>query len=344
MRKYVVVGILAVLSVIIVIILVQTSRDLGFKIVFRSALDAPADDPDFQENPQRYFELYIMNAEGSDIQRITDNLHWEAQPDVSPDGKKILCSIHYSPGGVRETDPGWDIAAMDIGGGNLRRLTNNDYLDFGAHWNHDGTKIVYVSDSAHRNAEAIENGVFLRYDIYVMNADGSGRTQLTFAEPGDVNADPSFSFTESEKILYIHSERFSGDFDLYMMDIDGQNKRLILEHSDELQAINDPMFSPDDETIIFEAKTREDDNGNPIYNIFTVDTAGGDLTRITEDDGECDVLPQFSPDGKQISYYTYVFAGDGNTHRVRVAEPDGSNEKVISTYPWEGDPTWVPAG
>ena len=334
---------MVILLAISVITLVRRPQEPSLKIVFRSARDAPTDDPDFRANPQRYFELYIMNADGSDIQRITDNLYSEEQPDVSPDGKKILCSIHYSAGRVKGTDPGWEIAVMDIDGTNLNRLTDNEHLDFGAHWNHDGTKIVYVSDSGQRTAEDMEKGVLPCYDIYTMNADGSEKTQLTFAEPGDVNADPSFSFTESEKILYIHSEGLSGNFDLYMMDADGQNKRLILEHNDELLAINDPMFSPDGETIIFEAKIREDENGNPIYNIFTVNTTGGDLTRITTDDGESDVLPQFSRDGNRISYYTYVFEDDGNTHRIRVASSDGSKESVISSYPWESDPTWVPA-
>jgi len=262
LRKLTIVGIAGILSVVLIVILAMTPQRPAFKIVFRSARDAPADDPDFQANPRRYFELYIMNADGSDVQRITDNLYWESQPDVSPDGTKILCSIHYSPGRVRETDPGWEIAVMDIDGRNLQRLTDNDYLDFGAHWNHDGTKIVYVSDSARRTAEDIENGFLPQYDIYTMNADGSGKTQLTHAELGEVNADPSFSFTEPEKILYIHSEGFSGNFDVYMMDADGENKRLILEHNDNLLAINDPMFSPDGKTIIFEAKVGQDANGN----------------------------------------------------------------------------------
>jgi hypothetical protein len=38
----------------------------------------------------------------------------------------------------------------------------------------------------------------------------------------------------------------------------------------------------------------------------------------------------------------YVFENDGNTHRIRVANADGSEEKVISTYSWESDPSWIP--
>jgi Tol biopolymer transport system component len=200
-----------------------------------------------------------------------------------------------------------------------------------------------VSDSAHRSRVDVENQVPPRYDIYTMNADGSDKTQLTFAEPGDVNADPSFSFNAPSRIPYIHSEGYSGAFDLYMMDSDGGNKALLRSHDDQLLAINDPMFSPDDARIVFEAKVRESAEGNPIYNIFTVGPSGGDLTRITADDGESDVIPQYSPDGGWIAYYTYVWEGDGNTHRIRVVGSDGANERTLSTYPWESDPSWYTA-
>ncbi len=310
--------------------------------MFRSAMDAPRDSVDFQINPQKYFELYSMSLDGSNIVRITDNSFFEVQPEVSPDGKRILCSIHYSPGRVKEIDSGWEIAVMNIDGTDHERLTNNVYLDFGAHWNHDGSKIVYVSDSAHRTNEDIQNNILPQLDIYVMNADGTDRRQLTEGRVGDVYADPSFSITDTDKILFIHSRGLTGNFDLYVMDVDGDNKNLILQHSDDLLAINDPMFSPNDEFIIFEVKVREDQHGNRLYNIFTVNLDGSELKRITEDDAESDILPHISPDGKRICYYTYVFGDDGNTHRIRIANVDGSEEEIISIYPWESDPSWLP--
>jgi Tol biopolymer transport system component len=229
---------------------------------------------------------------------------------------------------------------MDSDGLDLTKLTENGYLDFGAHWNHDGTKIVYVSDSAHRTSEDIENAL-PQYDIYVMNADGSEKTRLTFSGPGDVNADPSFSFTEPSKILYVYSEGLSGNFDLYMMDADGSDKKLVLRHTDEILAINDPMFSPDGRRIIFEAKIRMAEYKNPIYNLFSIDCDGNDLKRITEDDGESDILPKFSPDGTWICYFTYTW-NNGHETSIRIADPDGNNEIVISDFPWEEHPSWVP--
>jgi Tol biopolymer transport system component len=319
---------------------IQSAAAPQHRIIFRSAIDAPKEDPDFIENPQRYFELYSMNPDGSDIQRVTNNLYYENQPDVSPDGKTIVCSVHLNAGKVQGTDPGWEIALIDIGNGNLTLLTDNDYLDYGAHWNHDGSKIVYVSDSAKRTASDIAKNVHLRYDIYVMNPDGTGKTQITFAEPGEVNADPSFSSRTPSKILYVHSEGYSGAFDMYIMDADGGNRRMILGHGDTIQAINDPMFNKDDTEIVFGGKIRESPEGNPIFNIFTIKPDGDDLRHITHDDGESDVIPQFSPDDSMIAYYTYVWEINGNTHRIRVINSDGSQERTLSKYPWESDPSW----
>jgi len=320
-------------------VIAAPSGDATYRIIFRSAMDAPSDDPDFQENPQRYFELYTMNSDGSDIRRVTHNTYYENQPDVSPDGKTVVCSVHLNASRASGTDPGWEIALIDMETGEMTLLTDNDYLDYGAHWNHDGSKIVYVSDSAHRTTADVDQ-VLPQYDIYTMNADGTGVVQLTHAEPGDVNADPSFSNTAPSRILYIHSSGLSGNFDMYRMNSDGTDSTLMLAHSDEILAINDPMFSPDDSMIVFGAKIRVSEEGNPIYNVYALNPADGELTHVTHDDGESDVIPQYSPDGAMIAYYTYVWTGEGNTHRIRVTDLDTMEETVLSKYPWESGPSW----
>ena len=49
----------------------ETPEDADVRIIFRSAMHASMGDPDFQANPQRHFEQYTMNVDGSNIQRIT---------------------------------------------------------------------------------------------------------------------------------------------------------------------------------------------------------------------------------------------------------------------------------
>jgi len=324
------------------------------RIIFESLRDAPLspgdpDHRDFLDNMHKYLELYTMNIDGSDIQRLTNNKYYESQADISPDGTKIVYSIHHSPEGIMDgIEPGWEIAIMDIDGKNITNLTNNTWMDTGTHWNHDGTKIVYLSDTAHRTLEDIENYVPIQLDVYTMNADGNDVTQLTFAEPGEIYSDPSFSFAAPSKILYIHDDDGATpqNYDLYMMDADGNNKELILRHDDQdlqAMAINDPMFSPDGNTIIFEAKMGEDEWGHEIYHIFTIDAYGENLTKITQGDEVSEGLQQFSPDGTKMTFDRVIWnnATDG-IRKIWLANADGSEEKCLSSFRYEGCASWFP--
>jgi len=306
----------------------------SLRIIFESGRNVPNN----AKYPQKYIELYTMNPDGSNVKRITNNLYWEHKPQVSPDGQKILLTIHFSPENVSETDPSWEIATMNMDGTNLTKLTDNNYLDTDARWNSDGTKIVYVSDSNHRTRDDLKNGLLPQYDIYLMNPDGTGKTRLTFGEPGEVNADPCFS--SEGNIYYVHSEGYSNAFDLWRMHEDGSEKSLVFAHSDLIKAINDPFFSYTCNRIIFEGKISEG-SGRQMYNLFTVDSTGTNLTRITYNDGESDIWPSFSPDGTYIVYFTYEWDADGgHTQKIRVSKSDGSGEREISTFPWESFPSW----
>lgn len=326
------------------------------RIIFESLRDAPLspDDPDYQDfldNIHKYQELYTMNIDGSDIQRLTNNKYYESQADISPDGTKIVCSIHYLPEGIMTgIEPGWEIAIMDIDGKNITNLTNNIWMDTGAHWNHDGTKIVYLSDTAHRTIEDVipENYTQIQLDVYTMDVDGSNVTQLTFAEPGEIYSDPSFSFKTPSKILYIYDSDGEPpqNYELYMMDADGNNKELILKHDHHnLQAIaiNDPMFSPDGNTIIFEAEMGKDEWNHVLYHMFTVDVSGENLVKITKDGEVSEGMVQFSPNGTMITFDRVIWnsATDG-IRKIWLANADGSEEKCLSSFRYEGCASWFP--
>lgn len=100
------------------------------------------------------------------------------------------------------------------------------------------------------------------------------------------------------------------------------------------------MYNLEDKMIVFGAKIRVSEEGDPIYNKYTLSPTNGELTPITHDDGESDVIPQYSPDGTMIAYYTYIWTTDGNTHRIRVTDLNTNEETVLSKYPWESGPSW----
>ena len=111
------------------------------------------------------FEIYVMNADGSNQVNLTPDSTWEnLNHDGSPDGTRITWE-RWERGETRT--PG-DVWVMDADGSNKINLTNTpDILDRHPDWSPDGSKIAFVS---HRHDNR---------DIYVMDADGSNEIRLT---------------------------------------------------------------------------------------------------------------------------------------------------------------------
>ena len=114
------------------------------------------------EDTDKRFREYIMNADGSDIQRFLPDqpLLESAAPNWSPDGKKFVLSAFVSPA--------IHIFVMDADGSNVQQLTQGSSDDSTSPtWSPDGTQIVYVSLRGSQ------------HNIYVMNSDGTNVHQLT---------------------------------------------------------------------------------------------------------------------------------------------------------------------
>jgi WD40-like Beta Propeller Repeat/HYR domain len=120
------------------------------------------------------FEIYVINADGSGVKRLTNNPASvdDGEPSWSPDGTKMAFVSSREDGGP-------EIYVMNADGSNPTRLTNSPGWDAPSSWSPDGTKIAFVS---HRN-----NGLG---EIYVMNAeDGSEQTNISKNPANDIHPD-----------------------------------------------------------------------------------------------------------------------------------------------------------
>jgi TolB protein len=120
-------------------------------------------------------EIYVINADGTGTPtRLTENTYEERAPAWSPNGSQIVFSCRTGGGTtvfhicVRNADAP---AAQPP-----QQLTSDSYGDLTATWSPDGSKILY-----HRNKPATAGGP----QLWVMNADGTDQTQVTF--PPGVN-------------------------------------------------------------------------------------------------------------------------------------------------------------
>jgi Tol biopolymer transport system component len=130
----------------------------GRKIVFTSYL------PDLTTTLTPA-EIYMMNADGSDQEQLTNDGIEKRGPAYSPNGRHILFACRMGPIGANGLAT-FEICVMEaVANGAITRLTVNGVNDLTPNWSPDGLAIV-----SHR-APANQ--------LWVMNADGSGQTQLT---------------------------------------------------------------------------------------------------------------------------------------------------------------------
>lgn len=203
-------------------------------------------------------DIYIMNADGSNVRQLTNDPNFETSPSFSLDAKKIIFS--------RMINGQMQIFTMNADGSNVKQLTDSSggtQTDAGflsgneePVFSPDGTKILFDSNRTGKS------------QIYTMNTDGSNQKQLTVSNGNDRY--PVWS--PDGKMIAFASDK-DGDFEVYTMKADGTAVTQLTFNKNFPDA--DPGWSPDGKSIVFTSAREKN------AEIFTMNADGSNQRNFT---------------------------------------------------------------
>lgn len=206
------------------------------------------------------FDVFTAEPDGSDLKQLTNTPGYDAETTITRDGKKLVFTS--------KRDGDLDIYAMDANGKNVKRLTDELGYDGGPFWSYDGKQIVYRAYHPQTEKEKADYVALLKQnlirptvlDIWVMNADGSNKRQVTNLNKASF---APYFFPDGKRIIFSSNaaDPKGRDFDLYMIKSDGTGMERVT-YNDTFDGF--PMFSPDGKKLVFasnrNAKARGDTN------------------------------------------------------------------------------------
>jgi TolB protein len=290
----------------------------GKRLVFQSTRDGRECD-----------QIYIMNADGSDVRMVSTGKGRTTCAYFLADGKRIVYASTHEGGDAcpppadRSKGYVWPIyATYDIflatdDGKILRKLTDARGYDAEATVNWKTGRIVYTS---------LAGGDL---DLWSMKSDGSAKRQLTSLPGYDGGAVYS---RDGKKLLWraMHPSTPESlasyrDFlardlvspmkmEIFIGDAGGENARQITNFGCASFA---PAFTPDGGKILFASNKHKCDSHN--FELYLMNLDGSGLEQVT-DFGGFTSFPEFSPDGRKLAFTSSFQAKGRYEFNVFVAE------------------------
>jgi TolB protein len=285
-------------------------QQLGLRGVARTKLafssDRPAELMKGAVKNRDVQEIYIVDYDGANPQRVTTTTTLNITPAWSPDNQAIAYTS-YRPSAAGSFGVYQDVILSFIHTGSRTTPANGstDRQNYLPAWSPDGSKLAFTSN---RDGNP---------EIYVINKDGSALRRMTNNPAIDVS--PTWSPTGNQ--LAWASDR-TGNPKIYVMNADGTGQRLLIgDPKSDRPTWSRGKFNE----IAYAAQT------GPGYDIKIYSFATGETTRITDGIGSNE-SPAFAPNGRHIAFTStrngkaQLFTIDRDGGNLRQITREGNNK------------------
>lgn len=276
---------------------------------------------DFLEEGRSNTDVYVMNADGTDIKRLTEHPASDSKPFWSADGKSIIFTSSRGNGSQAWSMPaeGGDpvqLTSFAMGVDNLQRVSGGSLLGFSA--------TVFpecgADDECNKsNEEGLNNG-----PLQAHMADGLLYRHWNFWKDG--KRTHTFIYNPSSKT---YKDLTPGDFDWPSFSTGGGGF----------------AFSPDGKELCVTSNHDLNEASTTNKDLWIVPTAGGEPKNITASNAAYDGEPSYSPDGKYIAFKMQVVpAFEADRFRLALYERATGTITVLteSFDYWVDHVEWAP--
>jgi serine/threonine protein kinase/Tol biopolymer transport system component len=272
----------------------------------------------FASNRDGLPQIYLVNADGTGLKRITDMPDGACQPDFSPDGMQI---VFISP--CQKYQESYSLASMfiiDIEGGNLSPLPNVPGGDYDPAWSPDGKYIVFTSLRSNNKPK-----------MYLLNLEDE--SVILLADEGTKNMQPAWS-PDGKEIAFVTNR--NGPQQIWFMNADGSDQRLFSRSMDLVNS--NPSWSPDGKVILF---TQYQSNNLPRLMASAIEE--GEFIEFPVTQAQHPMRDaRYSTNNAWLVLESWQWVQSGY-HNIYIMSPSGVNsQQITNDAAFDFQPVWRP--